>query len=69
MDWRKPLASFDGRTAFDIAEAAFACHKSQKSNGLIVQDWGQYANNRFGLYATAVGPDVEKNDLFENIAE
>ena len=69
MDWRKPLASFDGRTAFDIAEAAFACHKSQKSNGLIVQDWGQYANNRFGLYATTVGSEVEKNDLFENIAE
>lgn len=67
FDWRKPLDFFQGRTAFDMADAAFECHKSQQSNGLIVQDWGSYANNRFGLYYSQVGPDVEKNDLFEHI--
>ena len=67
FDWRQPLDFFGGQTAFDIADAAFKCHKSQQSNGLIVQDWGSYANNLFGLYHTTVGPDVEKNDLFEHI--
>lgn len=67
MDWRQPLEAFGGKTAFDMAEAGFECHKSQKSNGLIVQDWGQHANNRFGLYATTVGLDTEKTDFFENI--
>ena len=67
MDWRQPLAAFDGKTAFDIAEAAFVCHDSQKSNGLIVQDWGDWANNRFGLYHTSVGEDSGAGDMFENI--
>lgn len=67
LDWRQPLEAFDGKTAFDIAKAAFDCHRSQKSNGLIVQDWGAYANNVFGLYYSAVGPDTAANDLFENI--
>ena len=67
LDWRQPLSAFDGQTAFDVAKAAFDCHKSQKSNGLIVQDWGPYANNVFGLYYSAVGPDEQGNDLFEHI--
>lgn len=67
LDWRQPLDFFGGRTAFDVAKAAFDCHKSQKSNGLIVQDWGAYANNLFGLYYTSVGPDTGAADLFENI--
>ena len=67
MDWRQPLSAFQGRTAFDMAKAAFDCHASQKSNGLIVQDWGDYANNLFGLYYSAVGMDAARNDFFENI--
>lgn len=67
LDWRQPLDFFGGKTAFDVAKAAFDCHRSQKSNGLIVQDWGQYANNVFGLYHTTVGPDTGTPDLFENI--
>ncbi len=67
LDWRQPLEFFGGQTAFDIAKAAFKCHQSQQSNGLIVQDWGQYANNIFGLYHTTVGPDTGKLDMFENI--
>ena len=67
FDWRQPLDFFGGRTAFDVAEAAFECHASQQSNGLIVQDWGPYANNVFGLYHTTVGPDEAGNDFFEHI--
>ena len=67
MDWRQPLDFFGGQTAFDVAKAAFACHQSQRSNGLIVQDWGQYANNQFGLYFSTVGPDTGA-DLFEHIS-
>ncbi len=67
MDWRKPLDAFQGRSAFEMAEAAFDCHASQKSNGLIVQDWGEHANNRFGLYLSTVGFDLWHNDFFENI--
>ena len=36
-------------------------------NGLIVQDWGEHANNRFGLYLSTVGFDLWHNDFFENI--
>ncbi len=67
FDWRQPLEFFGGRTAFDIAAAAFKCHKSQQSNGLRVEDTGKYACNRFGLYYTAVGPDTGAADLFANI--
>lgn len=67
MDWRKPLSAFEGRTALEVAKAAFKCHASQRNNGLIVQDDGDYANNRFGLYASQVGLDTEKTDLFENL--
>ncbi|MGN1368889.1 MAG: PIG-L deacetylase family protein [Aristaeellaceae bacterium] len=67
MDWRQPLAFFGGQTAFDVAKAAFKCHVSQRSNGLIVQDWGPYTNNLFGLYASAVGPDTGTQDFFEHI--
>ena len=67
FDWRQPLDFFGGRTAFDIAAAAFKCHKSQQSNGLRVEDTGKYACNRFGLYFTAVGPDAGTADLFANI--
>lgn len=67
FDWRQPLDFFGGKTAFDVAVDAFACHRSQKSNGLIVQDWGKHANNLFGLYYSSVGPDTGAPDLFENI--
>lgn len=67
MDWRRPLEAFQGKTAFQVADEAFKMHKSQQSNGLIVQDWGEYANNRYGLYFSTVGLDEEKNDFFENI--
>lgn len=66
MDWRVPLEAFGGRTAFDMAEAAFACHISQQDTEYCVEDFGPYDNARFGLAWTTVGEDCEKNDFFEH---
>ena len=67
MDWRKPLEAFDGRTAFDMAEAAFQCHTSQLETEYKVEDFGPYDNSLFGLYRSQVGQDTGLNDFFENI--
>lgn len=67
MDWRKPLERFGGRTAFDVAEAAFACHISQQKTEYRVEDFGPYDNAVFGLAFTTVGEDVAKDDFFEHI--
>ena len=68
MDWRQPLTAFGGKTAFDIAEEAFACHISQQHTDYRVEDYGPYDNAKFGLAFTAVGEDVEKNDFFEHLS-
>jgi len=67
MDWRVPLARFGGKTAFDMAEDAFACHVSQQHTEYKVEDFGPYDNAEFGLAFSRVGEDVEKNDFFENV--
>ena len=67
MDWRVPLAAFDGKTAFEMAEAAFQCHVSQLNTEYKVEDCGPYDNSVFGLAYTDVGEDVSKNDFFEHI--
>ena len=69
FDWRQPLAAFGGKSAHEVAVAAFKCHKSQQSNGLRVEDSGSYANNRFGLYFSTVGYDHAAADLFANIPQ
>jgi len=66
MDWKQPLAAFGGRTGLEMAAEAFACHVTQQERWK-VQDGGEYDNALFGLWRTNVGPDVLKNDLFENI--
>ena len=67
MDWRQPLASFGGRTSFEVAEDAFRCHVSQQKTDYHVEDWGSCDNSLFGLYRSLVGPDEEKNDFFEHL--
>ena len=69
MDWRMPLAAFGGKTAFDMAEAAFQCHVSQLDTEYKVEDFGPYDNAKFGLAYTSVGMDVSQNDFFENITK
>lgn len=80
-DFDKPLACFSGKTAFQMSQLGFEYHKSQHIYHTFV-DWlygtpkysrtkassiEKYNPEKYGLYRSEVGPDVLKNDLFENI--
>ena len=68
MDWEAPMASFGGRTGIQVAEDAYAHHVSQHEYMFYVYREGDdYDSRQFGLFRSLVGPDLEKNDLFENI--
>ncbi len=67
MDWRKPLPAFSGKTAFEMADAAFRLHISQQKDVYTMEKVSIYDNSLFGLYFSAVGPDMAKNDFFENL--
>ena len=67
MNWNRSLASFNGKTALQVADDALYWHKTQTEHGWDVKQGGELDNSLFGLYSTAVGPDIEKNDLFEHI--
>lgn len=68
MDWTQPLASFGGKTGFEIAGEAFLYHVSQVKIGHYeFKPVGDHDNTAFGLYYSAVGPDQGKNDFMENI--
>ena len=67
FDWRIPLEAFGGKTAFDVAAEAFACHVSQNHTDYVVEDFGPCDCSLFGLYRSLVGPDEAKNDLFEHL--
>ena len=76
----EPLPEFGGLTAFQVSQNAFRHHKSQHWTWFYGWLYGKnekitkatqiktYNPCYFGLYHSIVGPDVEKNDLFENIA-
>ena len=67
FDWRAPLAAFDGKDGLAVATEALDFHKSQILGGWKMEEGGEYDNALFGLYYSAVGEDVNKNDLMENI--
>ncbi len=67
MDWRVPLAAFDGLTALDVANQAYDCHVSQQEFHQNVYDTGDISSAEFGLAYTQVGQDVAGGDFFENI--
>ncbi len=68
LDYETPLEAFGGRTAFEVAEAAYAMHKSQQHLHFRVfgSDSG-FDSHSFGLYRSLVGPDTARNDLMENL--
>ena len=68
MDWHKPLARFEGQTSYEIAGQAFQCHRSQL-NDWNMQNGIEYDNSLFGLWRSAVGEDIQKNDFFENVPD
>ena len=80
MDFDRPLEHFGGKSAFQVTQEGFACHKSQHWTWF--NDWmygsGENAITRadqitsysplyYGLYFTSVGPDVIGGDFFENV--
>lgn len=75
MDWDQPLENFDGMTAFQVTKhLGFACHVTQKAEFAwyltpyeTAAEIPLYNPCLYGLYRSLVGPDVQKNDLFENI--
>lgn len=76
MDWDRPLESFDGKTAYQVSiQIGFESnHKSQVKfyswyygSSATAAGIPRYNPCYFGLYRSTVGPDVEKNDFFENV--
>lgn len=80
IDYDQPLDAFDGLTAFQVTQKyGFPCHESQQWTGF--RTWlngyngeitkasqiESYNPSKFGLYYSAVGEDVQKNDFLENI--
>jgi LmbE family N-acetylglucosaminyl deacetylase len=66
LDYDRPLASFGGKTAFEVACEGFAKHISQQAYFSVEQS-GPYDCRRFGLARSTVGTDRRADDLFENL--
>ncbi len=68
VDWNNiVLSKFGGRTAMEMAETGYLCHKSQQDAYSVAKS-GRYDCRKFGLAYTTVGPDTpEKNDMFEHV--
>ncbi len=69
MDGSVPLDASGVVTPIFLATRAFDKHRSQQGYFTMEQHGTVYDNRKFGLYYTTVGPDVEKNDFFENIPQ
>lgn len=80
MNYDIPLESFGGKTAFQVSQDGFGCHKSQHWTWFYKWIYGTdenpitkateiatYSPCNYGLYYTSVGPDVEGGDFFENV--
>lgn len=75
MDWDQPMENFDGMTPFEVTKKlGFSMHNSQQKGWAWYFDGMKTAAQikkhspcQYGLYRTAVGDDVEKNDMFENL--
>ena len=77
FDWNVPLEKLGGKTGMEAAIEAFEKHITQYDLTFRIDGYKKplrveitgayYENTDFGLYATRVGPDTEKNDFMENI--
>lgn len=67
LDWNRSLTAFGGKTAFEVAREAFACHVTQQGYFYVYGDGDEHDSRRFGLYRSLVGPDLQGGDVFENI--
>ena len=68
FNWDRPMETFGGKTGIQIAREAFRMHVSQQNGNYRVAVHGtRYDSGSYGLYWSKVGPDVEKDDMFENV--
>lgn len=67
MNWRVPLASQNGRTGLEAADAAYRLHVTQATTHFVVSDEDKNSCADFGLVYSTVGPDVEGGDFLEHI--
>ena len=68
LDLRISLDAFGGKTALEMAQEGFNCHKTQLYIDVArVDDEYEYSCAWFGLYRSLVGEDIQKNDILENI--
>ena len=66
-DWTVPLEAFGGRTGFEVAEEAFAFHRTQTNRNWEFEAVGPHDNTLFGLFFTKVGKDSGIGDFMEHI--
>ena len=80
MDFDVPLETFDGKTAFEVSQEGFGCHKSQHWTWFYKWMYGtdespikkaadikSYSPCNYGLYESKVGMDNIGGDFFENV--
>ncbi|MGN0997952.1 MAG: PIG-L deacetylase family protein [Faecousia sp.] len=75
LDWDRPLERFGGMTAYQVTKhLGYPCHKSQFQDFAwyftgreTAAQIGKYSPCQYGLYRSTVGPDLKKDDLFENL--
>ena len=67
MDWNQPLDESGIITPLFLAKEGFDRHHSQTVLFNMEYDGTAYDNALFGLYYSAVGEDILKNDFLENI--
>lgn len=80
MDWDTPMEELDGMTPFEVTQLlGYTQHISQRESW--VSNWingehfdihkaadiEKYSPCEYGLYRSTVGPDILKNDMFENV--
>ena len=66
MDWNTPSEALGGKTPLETAALGFWQHRTQQKS-YSMDDGIIYDYTKFGLAYSAVGEDVNKDDLFENI--
>lgn len=67
MNWNKKVGDQTVFTPLMLTKEAFSKHRSQQTSYSYDRYSVWYDNRKFGLYYSSVGPDVKKDDFFENI--
>ena len=70
MDWDVPLSAFGGKTGIELALAGYQDHhlsQHRYEQYKVEPRSSPYSCYEFGLKYSAVGPDIHKNDLTENV--